>query len=261
MIRATLPLIGCLLWGCTLGSDRPGTYVGNPGKKVIRLGPERGLDIVEAVGEQVSVHWLLCDGGFVGLTSDTEYDLLEPADIEVPFGSWCAVVLTLERPVLVSGLGEHGEGGEAVFNLSLRPTPSVITLWAAAPILVDDNAFVLELGDLGWLDSELLPLEEGENNFAADGEVAQFITQRLTGQIHLYADLDESGDLDETERATGAVAAASFEPPDALVEPEEPVRVSGETGCSAAPGSLSGGGWGLGLAMLLAWRRRRSTAP
>ncbi|MBX2801775.1 MAG: hypothetical protein KTR31_29115 [Myxococcales bacterium] len=257
-MRTRPALLGLLCLGCVVDQGpRPGTSVGNPGKKMVRTAPSEGVEVVEAVAESLTVDWIGCGGGYERGVVDQEVDLVNRDELAVPPGEWCGLALSFAAPIVV--VGEATDIGEASVEGRLQPA-AVVTLWAAAPIVVDEHAFVLELGAPDWLHPDELELEEGvERLFEEDDFLGLRTASAVAGFSALFADAHGTGEIDAYERAVGPLASPQLPPPPALaVSDEELPRVSSEEcGCKTGPTSLAVGPWLVVAAVGLRRRRAR----
>lgn len=251
-MRATWMLLG--LVACDPNTTPPpsGTSVGNPGKNVFRLAPTPGLDVDVAEAGELSFELVSCDGTAEAPPTETTIDLVTSEPVSFSGFEWCAVVFTAGE-LRVSGAATDGE--PRPFDLTLAP-PFPLTLWTGAPIAVDGESFVLELGTPGWITAEDLGVEG--LTVSPESELHDLLLLPLLDGTAWYLDDDDDGELVAAERDAGPVAAATFAPPPEMSEDtDEPPGSVGVDGCNCA---TSGPPLPvvLGAALLVARRRRRA---
>ncbi len=243
--------------GCD-SAPRDGTYVGNPSKHQIRLAPIVGLEVLEAATESMSVQYLACGEGLAVIVDEDEVDLLGRRAFEVPPGRWCAVVVDVEAPIVVT-MGSIRE--ELRLVVEVQPSTS-FTLWADQPIEIDGQPLVLELGAPGWLDTEELDVDEEEARYPAESEVSRLLAAEISATSALFEDLDNSGTLEPAERDEPPLAAADRPVPAELAQTADtgppPPRISVD-GCGCGAPGRGPGGLAVAVALLglLSARRRR----
>ena len=256
MVRALLLVWACFgLFSCQTDDSRSGTYVGNPGKKAVRLAPTDGVIIDFAMAESLTVSAIGCEGGAVAIASEQELELLEDEVLEVPFGTWCAFVVSFEEPLLIAGTVKKGE--EPVDFESEVSLPAPLTLWTDGALLVDEDAFVLELGSPGWIgDDEIFELDRE----SGDDLLESLLASRLAGGTASYRDDNGDGELQEPERNAGPVASAEFfsaqEQTEDDTDADEGISLEG-CQCGGVPQPGSALPW-LVAGLVIGFRRSRS---
>ncbi|MEM6928851.1 MAG: hypothetical protein AAF602_18070 [Myxococcota bacterium] len=237
--------VSLLSWfGCT-GQPPSGTLVGNPGKAEGRLAINDDVRVVEA-DTVLTLEWLGCGRGFVSDVDAQPADLLAGASFPVPAGRWCALVVSLDEPL--SFVAERLEQ-EVVVALDLVVP---LTLSVEAPLVIDGDDLVLEIGSPNWFPPELS--FEGERlESGVDDELSRLLAADLAVGTALYLDEDGDGFVGAAERAAGPVAAVDFPAPPALVGEDDLPPLFVESGCRTAPGTPLGGP----LLLLALWARRR----
>lgn len=233
--------------------ERPGTLVGNPGKMTVRIAPlGEGVEPTSADTVAATVLWLGCGNGFTEAARAETLDLLRGEPLTIPGGRGCAVVLDFPEPLMVLSQGDRED--RLVAELEL---PAPLTLFAGAPIAVDGEDYVLELGAPGWLFD--VELGEGETEIEAGSELSRLLAIELIADSSLYPDTDGSGGLEEAERDAEPLAATFFPVPPELVgegDTQEPIS-SESLQCETAPAS----GPVLLMLALLGLARRRHRQP
>ena len=252
MARVLVPCALLALLGCEPEGPREGTYVGNPGNKVTRIAAPVDLEVEEASTEAATITWIGCDGAREVVLDGEELDLLGGTDVEVPGLRLCGLEVVFDEPIQIAGPAQGEAAGP--FTVWLQPrTP--ITLWGAAPLEIDGEPFVLELGTPEWLRLELGPEENVfEENSDVSGELAGVIVESSA----LFFDDDADGEVSPAERAVGPALSATLPPYEADEEGDtgDRPRVSSEGGFCATGGGHLGAGWLL-LLLVAAYRRRR----
>jgi hypothetical protein len=194
---------------------RPGTSVGNPGKVVARLAPIDNGEL-EAVGiDEADFSLLPCDGDdWIEAAVRRDLDLRAGEGFELPGGRWCGLAMTLMTELLAEGQSESGTGIELVLVLD-----EIVVFTADDQSFGEDgDSFVLELGYDGWLDAAMLERIEGEDTGQTDRDESVVVddnhplhdelAELLMEGSGLYLE-DGDGQLDDEERASGAVASST----------------------------------------------------
>ncbi|HHO54374.1 MAG TPA: hypothetical protein ENK18_26755 [Deltaproteobacteria bacterium] len=199
-IWGLIPLIFALCGGCRSEHLFPGaTGVGNPGKGTQQLARGGGLTLTDARVEVTS--WLIdgCAGHSERLEIEQQIDLLEPASVDVPGGSWCGLSLILQPPLIIEGIAGGGEPGKGTFRLELQSEGAQLVL--TPPFLLDEHTLIFELGYPGWISETSLKLEDGVEIMIDEGHPRHDeLIERLGEGSALYLDGDGDGRIDHSER-------------------------------------------------------------
>ncbi len=172
----------------------------------MRLAPATEVTVTSASVRLEATTHEPCHGGATQRSIDAEADLLNPVDLVelAPFaGDWCTLHLHL-----ASSLALTGSGPDGTFDLQLD-VPSIAVEGGDAP-----GALLLELGHPGWLHPALVVPDEPGGHTTVDlldprhPELASALREGSA----LFADSAPDGDLDDTERAAGPVAAGPEHP-------------------------------------------------
>ncbi|MEZ4239619.1 MAG: hypothetical protein R3F59_26390 [Myxococcota bacterium] len=253
-----LPALALLtgLAACDLDAPPPGgTSVGNPGKTTLSLARIDGMDLTAASATGLAVSTVGCAGGLAEQRPDDGRSLLDGDPLPLDPGTWCAVVVTLGT---VSAAG-HTPGTGETTPVAVELAPELpVTLWASAPVVVDETDTVLELGAPGWLDVTGREPVEGGILVGPEGELAQAATLELVRGTAWFEDIDGDGVLSDDERAAGPLATALRPPPTAVAADTGDTSIPVE-GCQCDAGGARSPG-GLLLVGLLALRRRYSSS-
>lgn len=256
-------LASSLTAGCL---DRPppgGTLVGNPGKTEARMAPIDGIAIATGTAADIAVDYLGCAGERAS-APQTEVSLVEEDPILLPGGTWCGLVMSVDRIDLV-GATTAAESVPA--EIHLEPA-LVLTVWTDEPLVVDETDTVLELAAPGWLSSTQVDVVEGGITVGPDSPIAAALTLAIARDSAWFAD-DGDGALSPDERAAGPIGATSWLPPEAYgasadgdgdTGTDRRVAVEG-CNCAVSGSASPVGGAALALGAAIAgWaaRRRRS---
>lgn len=250
-LRLTL-LSASLSFACNIEVENPGTVVGNPGDARARLASvDTSLELDEAELYVGSLTLLACtsdaaEAEDATLDLDVEVDLLgDELFAELPAGDWCAAVLDEESELYLVGSGPDGHELEAEFLMQdLRV--SVTQSW-----IVDGGSYVLELGEPDWLTVERLGLDMDDVELLAEEALAEELAEELATRSAMFEDLDLDGEVGDSEREAGAVAAGDSRTEDLPAGDDSQAVSSG--GCarrSSAAGVLL-------LPVMVFGRRRR----
>jgi MYXO-CTERM domain-containing protein len=234
-----------------------GTSVGNPGKVGYRIAPPTEIEVATATLQGVTTDLLGCDGSRASVLAGDDEDALTGDRVPMPPGTWCGLTLAID---VVSVEGTFGLEGTPA-SITLEP-PTVLTLWMAEPVVVDETEYVLEVGEPGWVTSTQLPPEGDLIGTISPGDaIAPLLLQNLATGTGLYLDADGDGQMSEAERQEGTLASATWLPPAELGA----VKDTGGVGSVAVEGcgncQTGGSPVGGALAGLLALIARRRRAP
>ncbi|MFZ5479530.1 MAG: hypothetical protein ACOZNI_22385 [Myxococcota bacterium] len=192
-----LILLLLLLVACVPPGPAEGTAVGN---LTVSVDAASGTGVTFTSGEATLARVDLegCAEATDTVTFGREVDLLGGERLALPIeGGWCALGFAFDGPLVLSGGGNGG-----TFTLSLE----VPELRMTGEVSVGGK--VLELAAPGWVDVALLGLSEGTDvRVDAGSELHALLVDAITDDSAMFADEDESGHVDEGERARGAEAA------------------------------------------------------
>jgi hypothetical protein len=206
-VRRLLPLlvlVGLTACGAENGV-RGGTSVGNPGEVASSMASAtRGAHAFAAV-DRAALQWVDCDGGTQTVPIDGVLDLLAPTPQEAPAGTWCAVELVHDTPVVVQGGDASG-----TYALTLDVPVVHVEFPTARGLEVDGQRLVLEVGKPGWLDLDALGVVGGADVSVgvADPE-HEALARALAFGSAVFVDNDEDGEVDDDERGEGSVGEGS----------------------------------------------------
>jgi hypothetical protein len=188
-----------LLAGCSEYALRPGTSVGNPARLAASVAPSRDVTIEAAWLEVTSADVVGCGGerspfGLLG-----EIDLLDSPTVDLPTGEWCGVALEFARLAVTGSTW----GGTFVFELQAGDlVVSAEDGFAAAA----DEAFVLEVGEPGWIDVRRLGVVGGDVTIDDSAQLA-VLADAVARRSALWRDTDGDAVVDWEERRAGPTAA------------------------------------------------------
>ncbi|MEQ1501029.1 MAG: hypothetical protein ABMB14_02310 [Myxococcota bacterium] len=250
-------VVVALAGGCVDQPPPSGTSVGNPGKTWARLAPIDGATLADIAVDALAVDLVGCDGVAGGVLAEVDLDLTREDPFAVPGGSWCAAVVQIGG-ISAVGAGPEGAALELAFDVDLT-----LTLWAPAPIVVDEDAFVLELGGPG--DLSLTGIEPGDGGAISVGPESPFAARFGLGVARGTAWYPDDGDgvISDDERGAGALAATAFAPPPDLAQADTGAGASGDAvsleGCNCATGAPTGAVASAWAALALGFTASRRT--
>jgi hypothetical protein len=180
-----------------------GTFVGNPGEMAVRLTGGEQDWAVRVVMEVSALELEGCGGEQQLVPVSESIDLLGGgATLPLPDGEWCVIQLRVE--------GLHLDATE----LGLEPIPlelpvDRVVLYAASEVVIGGRAFVLELGDGGWVELVILGLlTNGSTSFGPGDALLDGLMEEIASSSLLFLDLDRDGYINVEERALGPLAAS-----------------------------------------------------
>lgn len=235
-----------------LGCNQPppsGTLVGNPGKARASLAPEANATL-QAAETSLTWDWIGCGSDRATIGGGIT-DLIASTEVEVPAGSWCALVVTFDDTVRFE-FDQVAPPGQFTVELSVTPP---LTLYTEAPLIIDGDVLALEIGSPDWITVPPFDVRV-QPAFGPTDVESMLLAAELAAGTALFFD-DGDGLVDANERAEGPVAAVYFPPPDAFGDEEDPPRLSVDGGCqTSSPSAL----WLSLLAVLGLRRSARTTA-
>jgi len=248
-----ITLICALLTACG-GEPLQGTAVGNPGNLDVSVGDvpdEITLDLAEVHAADLVL--LGCAGEAAVVPIQSVLDGLGPSavDIEMPGGSWCGALLTLDPAADGQVVLGGSTTGGTDFAIAMDPG----SLPVHEDFLVDGNELLLvvSLGDV--LDVAEIESRGATADIPADDAAAVGWSDLLSDRTGLYEDRDGNGVLtDADDFVAGAIGPGSDTGPfgDAAMAADAEASAGG---CSCQTGS----GWSwLWLLLPLVLRRRES---
>ncbi len=221
-----LPLL-LLLAACASDDDPSGTSVGNPGFFGMRAAQGDGVVVLDGL---LPAELAIFSDCAEGDEEEVPLDEIGMGDaFEVPSGTYCRVEIVfyddLDLALEVPALDEEDHG-------FLLAVPEIVVFDDDGFVVDDDHDVLLEIGQPGWLvDSDF---ELDEDDFWVDEDIADGLTTFAADSSQLFDDVDGDGELDDSERDIGPVAAGS----DVELESGDGVRDSTPVGC-ADSGSLA----------------------
>ncbi len=185
--------LGWCLAACACNGGDPWDDVGpaQPGSLRVELGTTDGLEVDEAVVGLDAIDVDRCKARPSHTLLGGDWWVVPPMPVLLEGGPWCSLSVQFQGPLEVAGAGWVGE-------LELPDLELVVD----RDLAVDGDAFVLRLGDDGWLSEA--DLEEGA---IAPGDPAHDrVVGRLVGAAAVYRD-DDDGALTDDELARGPLTA------------------------------------------------------
>lgn len=160
-----------------------------PGQVRVELGAPAGLEVTEAAASLDRIDVDRCAARPSRTLLGGTWWVVPPMALSVEGGPWCALDLTWSGPLEVAG---DGFGAE----LELP----ALSLVVDGHLQVDGDAFVLRLGDAGWLRSDDLV-----DGFLGPGDARHdAVVEGLVRTAALFRD-DDDGVLTSDELAEGAL--------------------------------------------------------
>lgn len=194
-----LPL--ALLLACRTGPVE-GTSVGNPTELTGRLAPNSDLIIDSAQVALGVASFTNGQGGVEDVDLAVTVDLLDGGSLEMPELEWVSLELFFASPMELHG----STSGDAEASVTIAVESLFLTSSADA-VIFDGGAYVLELGNPGWLDAESIDYDPDEGLLVEPGSAEH---DTLAGLVRysssLAEDQDSDGEVSDDER-DAAVAA------------------------------------------------------
>jgi MYXO-CTERM domain-containing protein len=251
------------LWlalGCRSDEPVSGTSVGNPGQLALSIAEGTDATIAYSWASVGSVEMLDCEGNITEVVIDEELAFNGMDAIEIPWGRYCGCDLILNEPLAIEGTVFPDEEG---FDFLLfLPIEDRIRLRSDGPFDIDEDAFILEIGEPGWITPETVPIDEPDVEIEPDDEIALWLADDAESMSALYYDDNADGIISDEEREWGPTAyVPDLEEEDEEADEGEP-SAKDEDGCGCATGANRGISWAwMGLIGLGVGLRRRYQPP
>jgi len=202
-----LSLVSCATIKGPDDTDEPdppedhGTVIGNPGDLDMTVGSGEGAVARSATVTGAILTQVACDGLAAQSTMDDPLDLAS-ASATLTWDSVCRIRLEFDGPLIIEGDGLDGGTFTAALDINQ------ITVTSETGFTTDEQDFVLELGEPGWLDADQLGLATGTAIELNSSHPAHpLLVTSLTERSKVFAD-DGDGVISAAERAAGAAAAS-----------------------------------------------------
>lgn len=187
------------LLACVDPPDREGIAIGNPPNLTARLAPQSGAS-VQAAEIHVSEITAGCGTEVASVADIGAINLLGTNSLPIPASSVCVVSLGASAPMEVTL--RAADGREVTGRLDL----GTVSVMADAAFQVD-GSLVLELGAPGWLDPSVLA--SGVSDIEPGGPEHAALVAALRSGTALFVDGNHDGQIDTTERRSGALLQAN----------------------------------------------------
>jgi len=202
-----------LLIGCSEPIDtvHDGIGVGNPPGATMRfaLGPGAELAFDDATIGVSTLFLESCDGAVAAIPVDAFVGLQGNTPIDVPYGTFCLVAFTLGRAVRLSGTGDNG----GTFEFTADIGRVLMYGEVHVPRAPAGRDLVLELAYPDWVSQDILGLQPATHReigpACADDPACVRMRRALADQSAIYDDAGADGQVEESERETGAEAEGS----------------------------------------------------
>jgi hypothetical protein len=165
-----------------------------PASVRVELGDTPGLELVEGGLELERVDVDRCKARPSHTSLLGTWWVVPASPLLLEGGPWCALSFEPQGPLTLTGTD-----GNVVVDLTLSLPPVVLTL--REQLDVDGDAFVLRLGDDGWLAADDLDLSE-DGSITPSSPLHDPLVEALEAGAGLYRD-DEDGELTDDELDRG----------------------------------------------------------
>jgi hypothetical protein len=229
-------------------SQRSGTSVGNPTKTTMTVAQARLAEYTLARVNIDSLVFYRCDDSAPReIALGKSFDLLDPEEIELPGGTYCAV------EVVIGGDGTFRIDGTTTagntFDLTIASDE--ISLDAGpSGFFLQEADWVIEFGQPEWIDGE--DFGAGLTTVTPADLQHEKLFDALEHESGFWLDDDGDGFINEEERDGGPVAGEQ-RPDDDDDDGDEGPGDGNSGGCAMAPTPAT---WWLLLAPMLLLRRR-----
>ena len=206
------------------GGDEMGIAIGNPGVVSLGIAASDDLSLTLAELPLAALDHHGCSAEPATGITDVTLDLTDgPASVELLAGTWCGLRLELADPLVVEAEWAPATGEAATVELALEVAMVDLEPLDDGSFTVDEETeLALELAAPGWLDAELLALEDGDVLVVEPGHALHLdLFGAVTEDSAAFEDLDGSGLVEQPERDAG------------------PLLVGGDLVFEAAPAGLS----------------------
>ncbi len=218
-------LITALLAGCPQppddgggDGDEMGIAIGNPGVVSLSIAASEDVELVLAELPVAALEHHGCDASHALGIQDVNLDLTDgPVAVELLPGTWCGLRVQLAEPLAIEATWAPATGESAAISLELGASRVDLEPLDADTFTVDEQTWLaLELAAPGWLDAELLDLQDGDALVVdADHELHLPLVDAVARDSQAFDDLDNSGLAEAAERDDGPLligGSLSFEP-------------------------------------------------
>jgi hypothetical protein len=200
-MRFSLPWLFGTLVACQGGEDPGGTAVGNPTGLTVTPAAATEITWSTATAKVETVRLEDCDGVETPVQVGETLDLLEGIDLQVPSGTWCAMIVPFASTVDISGQSTAGH------DVDLFLAVPQVRLATAGGFTVHGTPMVLELGEPGWVASEEVGADTGDV-VVESGALHDTLVARIETRSACFEDLDADGHVDTEEREDGPYMVA-----------------------------------------------------